>query len=240
MSWSSAEEKKPICEAGVFCRHGVGENLLGRTLHKGGNMKSSRFVLSIGFSVLSLMAGARSANADVDTTLPAPQTAYGDSDALAAAAKYDMGCNVGQTPTVERISNSFRYSYETPQDPIHTQEYFIVTCQAGAYNANSVLLRISPYDTELRAISFAAPQINNKGKLVGFTADVVTGYLAYDTKTETLTSFSKGRGIGDLYVSGTYQLFETDVILREYTIDNVPGDDQVVPPIFKSKEPITR
>ncbi len=203
-------------------------------------MKSSRLVLTVAFSILGFAAGASSANATVDTTLPLPQTAFGDSDALAAAAKYDMGCNVGIAPTVERISNSFKYSYETPTDPIHTQEYFIVTCSAGAYNENSVLLRISPYDTELRAVSFAAPQINNKGKLVGFTADVVTGYLTYDVKTETLTSFTKGRGIGDLYVSGTYQLFETDVILREYTIDNVPGDDQVVPPIFKSKEPITR
>ena len=178
--------------------------------------------------------------ATVDVTLPAPKTVYSDADALTAAAKYDMSCNEGVPPSVQRFGIAFKYSYETPSDPARVQEYFIVTCAAGAYNENSVMLRINDYDTELRAVSFAAPMINRKGKIVGYTADVVTGYLSFDPKTETVTSFSKGRGIGDLYVSGTYQLVETDVVLREYTIDNVPGDSKVVPPIFKSKEPFAR
>lgn len=179
------------------------------------------------------------AHATVDVERPLAKIVFGDSDALAAAEKYDMTCNDLSQRTVEHISVSYKLDYETAKDPIREQQYFIVSCLAGAYNDNSVLLRVD-YDDQLRAVSFASPEINRKGKIIGFSADVVTGALSYNAKKQTLTSFSKGRGIGDLYVSGTYQIFETQVILREYTIDNVPGDAKVVPPIYKSTEPMNR
>lgn len=169
---------------------------------------------------------------------PAPTTAFGPTDALAEAAKYDMGCNGSMPPTADRISISFKYSYDTPTDPTREQAYWVVTCAAGAYNENSVLLR-EDYDGVLRPVPLAVPQLNNKGKLVGFTAEIVNGVITFDPKTEMITTFSKGRGVGDLFNSGSYQLFETQVILREYTIDNKPGE-QYVPPIVKFTQELTR
>ncbi len=172
--------------------------------------------------------------------VPTPKTAFAATDALAEAAKYDMGCNESMPADAERITVSFKYSYEDATAPMREQGYFIVTCMAGAYNSNSVLLTEDTYGGVLRPVPLAAPMMNSKGKLVGFTAEIVTGHLSFDKTTNQLSTFSKGRGIGDMYVHGVYQLFETQVILREYTIDNVEGDNVEVKPIFKSTQPIDR
>ncbi len=172
--------------------------------------------------------------------VPTPKTAFGEADALAEAKKFDMGCNEWATSEVERISVSFKYSYEDASDPVREQGYFIVRCTAGAYNTSSVLLSEDTYAGVLRPVPLSVPLTNRKNKLVGFTAEIVTGDLSFDPKTSLLSTFSKGRGIGDMYVHGIYQLFETQVVLREYTIDNVEGDDVEVKPIFKATQPIDR
>ncbi len=171
---------------------------------------------------------------------PVPTTVFGEADALTEAAKYDMGCNEGMPMEVERIAVSFKYSYEDATAPMREQGYFIVKCMAGAYNTNSVLLTEDKYAGVLRPVPLSAPMTNKKGKLVGFTAEIVTGDLTFDPATNLLSTFSKGRGIGDMYVYGLYQIYETQVILREYTIDNVEGDDIEVKPIFKATQPIDR
>ncbi|CAN5731127.1 hypothetical protein BH10BDE1_BH10BDE1_30360 [soil metagenome] len=163
---------------------------------------------------------------------------YADADVIAATEKFDMTCNEPVNKSVEKIDFKFRYEWDGPTDPERSVTYFIVTCQAGAYNENSVLLRASAYDDTLTPVGFAVPRLNTAGKIAGFTAEVVTGYLTYDEPTKTLGIYSKSRGIGDLYVSGTYELHEDEVILRGYTIDNVAGDNVEVPPVYENKEPL--
>lgn len=163
---------------------------------------------------------------------------FSEADAIAVSDKLEMYCNPDMPKYVEKIAFKFRYDYEDAKSPERTANYFAVTCVAGAYNESSVLLRASDESETLHPVSFAVPRINGAGKLVGFTADVVTGSLTYDAAAKTLSIFSKGRGIGDLYVAGTYELHENEVILRSYTIDNIEGDDMEVPPIYENKEPL--
>jgi hypothetical protein len=153
-----------------------------------------------------------------------------------------MGCNEYTPPiepSVTRIAITYRYSYEKPTDPLRESAYFIVSCAAGAYNETSVLISADPYAKVLRPVPLASPVIS-KNKIVGFSAEIVTGSLSFDPKTSTLTMFSKGRGLGDMYVMAKYRLFETQVILREYTNDNVEGDNVLVKPIFKATDKIYR
>lgn len=162
------------------------------------------------------------------------------ADAIAASAAYNMGCIDETKKIAEKIDFKFVYGYEATTGRERTTTYFNVSCAASVEKAISVLLRVSDSATTLQPVSFAVPRLNSSGQVVGFTASVVAGYLNYDPATKTLSTLSKGRGLGDLYVSvsGLYQLHETEVILRSYTIDAVEGDDEVVPPIFESQAPL--
>lgn len=168
------------------------------------------------------------------------------ADAIAESDTYDMYCNDGIPKTVEKIDHFFRYSYEGPKDAMHGLSYFIVSCSAGAYNASSMMFRVeSSYSRGktvevLKPVSFAVPRTNNKDQIVGWSADVVTAALAYDKKTNQLTSFSKGRGLGDLYVLGTYALIEDEVVLRKYEVDNKEGDDDAATVVFEATQPLAR
>lgn len=186
-----------------------------------------------------LFAGSIASTAAATSASQSTARAFTEYDALKEASKYDMMCNEPGTATAERISISFKYSYDTATDPVREQGYFIVTCGSGAYNETSVLLQEDNYGKVLRPVSLAFPVINSKNEIVGFSASILTGALSFDPKTNQLSTFSKGRGIGDLYVAGIYQLFETEVILREYTIDNQEGEQEVAP-IYRATATIDR
>ena len=163
-------------------------------------------------------------------------------DAIAEAHKYDMGCNEFNTEIeprfAQKIVHKFSYSYDTKSDPERSVEYFVVSCPAGAYNTNSMLFRVDRYENRLAPVALALPRLNTKDQVTGWTADVVLGDLNYEEKTGTLTSFSKGRGIGDLYAMGTYRLFEEDVVLVKYFLDNTEGDGEAPGTVYESKLPL--
>lgn len=165
----------------------------------------------------------------------AAQNPATEADVLAFAKTINMGCNEGAPVTVEKIVYSFNYSYEKPTDPKHNRVYFTITCIAGAYNESSILILDDEYDG-LRIIPLASPSVNSKSLVTGMTASLEVGGLTYDKQTKTLTSYHKGRGIGDMSSSGTYVFSEDEVILRKYELDNT-SDEKINPKvIYESKK----
>ncbi len=172
-----------------------------------------------------------------------PKLPLTEADAVQASKAYDMGCNDFEDQVaeryVEKVDFKYKYSYDTSKDPERTTSYFIVTCTAGAYNSTSVLFRVEPYANVLQPVALATPRVNRDGKVTGFSADVINAGLSYDATTGTITSFAKGRGIGDMYVLGTYKLYESDVVLVKYFIDSEEGDGEKPGVVYESKLPIT-
>lgn len=154
------------------------------------------------------------------------------------AKQYEMGCSEDAPVEVEKFSNKFRYSYETPKDREHEAQFFIVSCLVGAYNSASVLLYNNPYHG-LDVVPLSSPFVNEKSsKIIGWIAENVVGRLSYDPKTKTLSSFSKGRGLGDISQLATYAILENNVLLRKYEIDSTPDGKMNQKIIFESKEPL--
>ncbi len=171
-----------------------------------------------------------------------PAKVFTDADAIAESKKYDMMCNDFDNQEaeryVEKIENEYKFNYEEATAPARKVVYFIVSCTAGAYNSNSVLLRVNEYEGKLNAVSLATPRTNAKGEVTGWVADVVQPGLSYDSTTRELTSWAKGRGIGDMYVVGTYELYEADVVLRKYFIDSEEGEGEAPGLVYESKLPL--
>ena len=192
------------------------------------------------------MLSSTLAFADVPVNVPADgpvaKKAFTEADAITESKKYDMMCNdYGDQEAeryVEKVENEYKYSYDTAKDPVRKVEYFIVSCTAGAYNSSSVLLRVNSYENKLDAVALATPRTNAKGTVTGWMADVVQPGMGFDPKTRQLTTWAKGRGIGDMYVLGTYELFEADVVLRKYFIDSEEGDGEAPGLVYESKLPL--
>lgn len=111
--------------------------------------------------------------------------------------------------------------------------YYLVSCPFGAYNFASMLLTPDEYAEVLRPVSFPTPIADGKD-ILGWEASVVTSELTYDPANHTLTSFFRGRGIGDMSDSGTYELYEGRVVLREYQVDQTSNSKMNPIVVFKS------
>jgi hypothetical protein len=162
-----------------------------------------------------------------------------EADVLAKAKTSDMGCQDVADITVKKFTNTYNYSYEKPTDKKHTAIFFIATCPSGAYNESSILFRDDPY-SGLMVLPLASPKVNEKNKIIGWTADVVVPVLTYDEKSNTLIAFSKGRGLGDMFTNATYAILEDNAVLTKYDLDNT-ADEKIDPvTIFESKEALNR
>lgn len=153
---------------------------------------------------------------------------------LAKAKQVDMYCGTDITPTVETVKIQFKYSYQEPQDKPQTATYHIVSCLAGAYNVSSVL--VADTSEGLQLVSFADANINAAGKVAGFTASNVVGDLTYNPKTKIFSTFSKGRGIGDVSLSSSYAFKDGSLVLVEVNYDGTE-DEQINPKtIYKNTQ----
>ena len=169
---------------------------------------------------------------------------FTEADAIEESKKFDMMCNKIDDQEAEReaakIDFDFSYSYDDAAAPARSVTYFIVTCDAGAYNRSSVLLRVNDYEGTLNPVALAAPRTTKKGVITGWMAEVVNSQLSYDPATHKLRSMAKGRGIGDMGVIATYELFENDVVLREYFIDSQAGKGEAPGIVYESTLPLDR
>ncbi len=114
-----------------------------------------------------------------------------------------------------------------------------VFCMAGAYNVNHSYYIERDYEG-LTPLAFAMPSVDPQyeddgidGKLlsvpvVGMGTSLVLVNSEFDPDTNTITSFSKWRGLGDASSSGTWAFRDGEFVLIHYEVD-ASYDDEINP-----------
>lgn len=135
---------------------------------------------------------------------------------------------------------SFRYSYDTKADAEHPLRLYRFFCRAGAYNEVHVYMS---WDESwgLKPLSFAQPSLQvthvDGDAMDGAVESIsINGYHAthtlvnssFDPASQTITSHSHWRGLGDASSSGTYSFHEGSFVLTRYEAD--PSYDGEVNP----------
>ncbi|MCD7061134.1 DUF1176 domain-containing protein [Pelagibacterium xiamenense] len=122
---------------------------------------------------------------------------------------------------------TWRHDYSDTDSTATLYEFF---CDSGAYNANYVYYLVDEYDGAL-PVAFAVPEFDVVYEDDDFEGDVldipITGYGArlvltnphFDPETETITSHSLWRGLGDASSSGTWVFDEGRFRLVTYDVD---------------------
>lgn len=186
-------------------------------------MRSLRF-RGLALALLPMLVGSNAALAQGGGDLAAARTF------MEGALGPQCGSEVYGAESDERFELRFRYSYETASDPEHVAVLYHLACTAGAYNMINVYVLRNEYD-EMSVVSFAEPELDIRyenddfeGKvesmtIIGFTASPTVVNSGFDPQRQTITSFSKWRGIGDAWSSGTWRFHEGRFILVRYEVD---------------------
>lgn len=131
-------------------------------------------------------------------------------------------------PAVFPISYSQAGADKSAPDQMVT--LYVFECALAAYNATEVFYMFDSLG--LHRLSFAEPHLNivyapggednsklKSMKLVGFTATELLVNAEFDAKSNSISSFSKWRGIGDASSSGTWVFDDGQFILKDYDVD---------------------
>lgn len=166
----------------------------------------------------------------------------GDDSVLAQAKTAFIAANA---PTCDRIDAetglpedgvqdyTIKYKEESDSDsePERTARLIAFPCFMGAYNLSTIYYQWDDING-LRQLSFATPTMdisyeeegNNESPVHEIT---VTGFEAedqlvnpeFDANTNTLTSWSKWRGVGDAAATGTWAFKNGTFVLVKYDVD---------------------
>jgi Protein of unknown function (DUF1176) len=139
---------------------------------------------------------------------------------------------------------SYRESYAADSDPPTKMALFSFACGSGAYNTFEAYYLADDING-IQRLSLAEPNCDFKyadeenAKLAsmtfkGFTTNNLPINSEFDPVTNTITSFSKWRGIGDASSSGTWVFDHGIFILKEYEID--PTYDGEMNPVSVVKD----
>lgn len=142
-----------------------------------------------------------------------------------------------RTPEVHDLSFKFA-SDEAAAKPRHYRLYHF-PCQLYAYNESSVFYLEDDMGAA-QPVSFAEPVVEaafaddeqtrlSGWKVTGFTATATLINADFDTANQTITSFAKGRGIGDIFSSGSWDFAEGSFRLRGWLYD--PTADEQEDPV---------
>jgi hypothetical protein len=129
------------------------------------------------------------------------------------------------------VKMSYRAEGATADETDRTITVFAFECSLAAYNATEVYY-IADGVTAIHILSFAEPHLvithpdgDDEGAKLksmgvdGFTARVELVNSDIDENTQTITSFSKWRGIGDASSNGTWKLKNGEFVLTDYQVD---------------------
>ena len=122
-------------------------------------------------------------------------------------------------------------------DPLTEVRLFTFVCMMTAYNENEVFYLSESTGKELHLLSFAEPHLDLKYeddeskklksiKVDGFTASIDLTNSEYDEKTNSISSFSKWRGIGDASSNGTWVFADGQFVLKTYDVDPTYDEEQ--------------
>lgn len=106
------------------------------------------------------------------------------------------------------------------------------TCQRGAYNITSVILKKNQMTAEIYPLSFAVPEISSEEpvRIVGYSTTVFLVNVNYSKESKELITFSKWRGIGDAFAFYAYLMTPENSILKKIEIDTT-FDGEINPSI---------
>lgn len=130
--------------------------------------------------------------------------------------------------------------------PLKRYTLYRFSCDAGAYNLIDAWMLAAP-DISPEPIAFATPafdvsyadeeQTEVEGTSVtGFTAEPTLINSSYDPETRTITSYSKWRGLGDAYESGTWRFERGRFVLIGYEADPTYDGEQTPAAIYSAAE----
>lgn len=170
-------------------------------------------------------------------------------DMFLSDARHDDFCTTAEAVeagTTKPEVFTFKYKQAGMGDdaPPSTATLFSFPCGSGAYNtAEFYYLNIDALGPQ--RLSFAEPNFDFKYSddqsakltsmsLVGLTSSNSLINSAFDPKTNSITSFSKWRGVGDASSSGTWVFMDGAFVLRDYDID--PTYDEEINPISVVKD----
>ncbi len=138
-------------------------------------------------------------------------------------------------PTVFPITYHAKGSDKSQPDTKVTLYQF--ECSMAAYNASEVFYLFDALG--LHRLSFAEPHMDivyrpggeqdsklKSMKVDGFTATEQLVNAEFDDKTNSITSFSKWRGIGDASSNGTWVFDDGQFVLKDYDVDPTYDEEQ--------------
>jgi Protein of unknown function (DUF1176) len=164
-------------------------------------------------------------------------------------ARRDLFCNTASQVEAGKLElevHEFKYKAagSGDKDPPSVATLFAYPCGSGAYN--TVEFYYLNIDEQGPArLTFAEPRYDYKYadeesakltsmSLKGFTSTGALINSGFDGKTNSLTSFSKWRGLGDASSKGTWVFSDGAFVLRDYDID--PTFDEEINPISVMKD----
>lgn len=123
----------------------------------------------------------------------------------------------------------FRASYETAADPPRKATLFRFTCAYYAYNQSEAYFLADDYG-QISPVAFAEPDLDivyadEEGTRVksltvaGFTTQALLINSDFDPASLTITSFSKWRGVGDAFSTGSWVFRNGQFVLTAYAAD---------------------
>jgi hypothetical protein len=124
---------------------------------------------------------------------------------------------------------TFRYDYEQDNGPDRTLILHQLPCFYGAYNFGSLWFTETEFEG-LVPLHFAEPEFDidyaddeqttfNDMTVTGYTTNPALINAEFDEETLAITSFSKWRGLGDAFSSGTWEFRSGKFVLTRYEVD---------------------
>lgn len=140
----------------------------------------------------------------------------------------------GEQP--ERYELRFRYSSDSQDQPERTARLFRYACATYAYNTAEIFYLADEYGG-ISEVSLPEPDLaieyeddsNAKVKslkIAGFTSRATVVNSEFDPATQTITSFSKWRGIADAFSSGSWVFQDGNFVLKRFSVDASYDEEQ--------------
>ncbi|HEY4995217.1 MAG TPA: DUF1176 domain-containing protein [Aestuariivirga sp.] len=131
---------------------------------------------------------------------------------------------------------TYRLKGEEANDKPNQATLFKFVCSMAAYNETDIFY-LSDTENALNRVAFAEPQMDityldtdnaklKSMKVKGFSASDLLINADFDPKTNTISNFSKWRGIGDASSSGTWAFNEGQFVLQTYAVDPTYDEKQ--------------
>ncbi|WP_176084416.1 DUF1176 domain-containing protein [Martelella sp. HB161492] len=177
----------------------------------------------------------------------------GQARAMVMAALPD-DCDATLAGRLEGISNeTYAVTWgEQDYDGTPLQRHgtlFAIPCSLGAYNLGYAYV-FAPEDDFLpmAIVSFATPDfvleyaddtdttLSRDPVVTGFASEMLLVNPRFDPETNTITSFSKWRGLGDAWDSGEWTIDRGRFVLKRYVIDPIYEANLEAPQTIESQQ----